>query len=263
MTMPCPVMTAEEQAQGEFLMFPGFNRQPITLSHPFLLDLSLYRHTRRNCVLVAVNFSLEHFSTDLFRYFSIDFPAQMNRAVPKRQAEFLAGRLSAKLALQQLEPRTFDTVTVGTGEHRQPLWPDQIKGSITHTKHRAICLVTNDAQIDVIGIDTEHEHSAETVTQIGAQIFNEDEFNKLRALGFSNTQSSTLLFSSKESIFKALYPQVGEYFGFECARFISGDRQSQTLTLELLGSFSKRHGLPDLINIQYVINDNSITTLIL
>ncbi|MBF4190154.1 4'-phosphopantetheinyl transferase superfamily protein, partial [Serratia ureilytica] len=44
----------------------------------------------------------------------------------------------------------------------------------------------------------------------------------------------TLTFSAKESLFKALYPQVRRYFDFLDARMVAVDAQRQTFELALL-----------------------------
>ncbi|SUI55146.1 Uncharacterised protein [Serratia marcescens] len=44
----------------------------------------------------------------------------------------------------------------------------------------------------------------------------------------------TLTFSAKESLFKALYPQVRCYFDFLDARMVAVDTQRQTFVLALL-----------------------------
>ena len=44
----------------------------------------------------------------------------------------------------------------------------------------------------------------------------------------------TLTFSAKESLFKALYPQVRCYFDFLDARMVAVDMQRQTFVLALL-----------------------------
>ena len=47
-------------------------------------------------------------------------PASIQRSVAKRQAEFLAGRICARAALQQLEGLSF---IPAIGEDRAPVWP--------------------------------------------------------------------------------------------------------------------------------------------
>ncbi|MGL6523541.1 4'-phosphopantetheinyl transferase superfamily protein, partial [Aeromonas dhakensis] len=52
----------------------------------------------------------------------------------------------------------------------------------------------------------------------------------------SRAEALTLIFSAKESLFKALYPRVGRYFDFLDARWLA--MTEQTLTLELVDSLT-------------------------
>ncbi|MEL1221549.1 4'-phosphopantetheinyl transferase superfamily protein, partial [Aeromonas hydrophila] len=56
------------------------------------------------------------------------------------------------------------------------------------------------------------------------------------AVGLSRAEALTLIFSAKESLFKALYPRVGRYFDFLDARWLT--MTEQTLTLELVGGLT-------------------------
>ncbi|HDX8597363.1 TPA: 4'-phosphopantetheinyl transferase superfamily protein, partial [Aeromonas dhakensis] len=57
-----------------------------------------------------------------------------------------------------------------------------------------------------------------------------------RTVGLGRAEALTLIFSAKESLFKALYPRVGRYFDFLDARWLT--MTEQTLTLELVGGLT-------------------------
>src|SRR5208282_3247294 len=65
---------------------------------------------------------------------SLLLPAEaefLGRAVPKRVQEFAAGRLCARRALAEFGIVDFP---VRTAHDRQPVWPEFLVGSITHTE---------------------------------------------------------------------------------------------------------------------------------
>ena len=60
------------------------------------------------------NFQLANYQRNLFSKFSIPLPDSIDNAVPKRQAEFLAGRYSAIAALDALGTNC-RTIPIGMG----------------------------------------------------------------------------------------------------------------------------------------------------
>ena len=55
---------------------------------------------------------------------------------------------------------------------------------------------------------------------------------------FSQEELLTLIFSAKESLYKALYPSVKKFFGFEAAAVKKIDSQNKEFTIELLTHLS-------------------------
>ncbi len=91
-----------------------------------------------NTVLLSTRFDSSQLASDDFQRSAIEPPASIQRSVAKRQAEFLAGRVCARAALQQLEGLS---VSPAIGEDRAPVWPVHIAGSITHSTGRAAAIV--------------------------------------------------------------------------------------------------------------------------
>lgn len=132
--------------------------------------------------------------------------------MPKRRAQFAAGRVCARRALARLgEP----TGAIGAGTRGEPLWPAGIVGSITHCRGYCAAAVGRAAAVATIGIDAEpHDPLPEGVLGLVA---NGDEQRRLRARGNDGICWDRLLFSAKESIFKAWFPLAGRWLGFEDA----------------------------------------------
>ncbi|TDF38537.1 4'-phosphopantetheinyl transferase superfamily protein [Alteromonadaceae bacterium M269] len=184
---------------------------------------------------IAVKFDLQEYRQELFEEFNIDFPESLQNAVNKRKAEFLAGRYAAKLALEQVGITGF---TVNIGENRQPLWPSDIRGSITHTNDLACCVVTKKEHCSALGLDTENLLNEKTANDIAKNIVTEKERLVLERYSTIFSESCTLAFSAKESLFKALYDEVGQYFDFLDAEITDLCSTTNKMTLTLLKDLS-------------------------
>lgn len=124
-------------------------------------------------------------------------------AVEKRRREFLMGRTAARLALQQLGISSPPPIL--RGSKREPLWPDAVVGSITHAGDYAVSAVAYCRDVLAIGIDIE-KVKADRAGEIARSIADEEEQLWIRQDTELLAQRTLLVFSAKESIFKALYP---------------------------------------------------------
>ncbi|PPT45661.1 hypothetical protein XarjCFBP7652_20580 [Xanthomonas arboricola] len=143
-------------------------------------------------------------------------PPEIARSIPKRKAEFVAGRRAAIRALQALQCSVEE---IPVGLHRSPEWPRDYVGSISHTDGIAVAVAMR--QFDApghraIGIDIEHVVSESTASAVHSVAFNSSEqacVNKLLS-AIEPRDASTIIFSCKESFFKAAFPYVRQYFDF-------------------------------------------------
>lgn len=123
--------------------------------------------------------------------------------VAKRRAEFIHGRHCSRVALAALgQP----AVAILKGNNREPLWPDNVTGSITHTGAAALAVTAKRNTLDSIGIDMEQ---ADPLQDNLLDMICRPEENPSR-----DGQRAKLLFSCKEAIYKCLYPLVGSYIDF-------------------------------------------------
>src|SRR3984893_2793536 len=76
----------------------------------------------------------------------------LGRAVPQRVQEFAAGRLCARRALAEFGIVDFPIEMAGD---RQPIWPDSIVGSITHTRGYGAAVVAERRSAAALGLDSE------------------------------------------------------------------------------------------------------------
>ncbi|KAB7762974.1 phosphopantetheinyl transferase [Xanthomonas maliensis] len=170
-------------------------------------------------------FGRDAFATEAFAQADIACPAAIARSVRKRQAEYFFGRLAARQAMRQqalIDPAA--PVQVGTGGAREPLWPPGIIGSISHTERLAAAAVVPAESRRGIGIDLEHLVSPEAREALLAAVVNPVELDLLHtvqmACGWTHDALLTLVFSAKESLFKASFAAVGRYFDFAAAHVV-------------------------------------------
>ncbi|RVU34503.1 4'-phosphopantetheinyl transferase superfamily protein [Rheinheimera riviphila] len=164
------------------------------------------------CLLVRFDLTL-HTPAD-FDSLGIFFPPSLMQAVPNRRAEYLAGRWCAQQTMAQLGIRDVQT---GTAENRAPLWPSGVVGTITHSHHLALAMVARADTCRGIGADIEFYMSQQQELELQSTVLHPFEQPQFTLLSRQLRCPLTLLFSAKESIFKALYPSVNQYFGFEAA----------------------------------------------
>ncbi|WP_413715263.1 4'-phosphopantetheinyl transferase superfamily protein [Serratia ureilytica] len=176
-------------------------------------------------------FALAEYRDDSFPEAGFTLPDHLARAVPKRRAEYLAGRV---LARQLLVPLGFADFTLARGEDRAPQWPPGITGALSHNSHTALCAVHRESGLGGVGLDVETLLSVARAEELWSAIVSPVERETLLGETLPFNELLTLTFSAKESLFKALYPQVRRYFDFLDARMVAVDAQRQTFELALL-----------------------------
>ncbi|WP_159737205.1 4'-phosphopantetheinyl transferase family protein [Vibrio atypicus] len=160
----------------------------------------------------------------------IPFPEFLHRAVLKRRCEFLAGRACSKRGLLALNH--LPALELKVGEHNQPLWPEGIVGSISHCVGHAVAVVGRES-VDLVGvgIDIERVVSADLAQQIGDHLLSKPEQNIDQTV-FNYQQLVTVVFSAKESIYKAIFPVVNRVLDFDSVQLIWLDPKKCEMTFE-------------------------------
>ncbi|MEO9221807.1 MAG: 4'-phosphopantetheinyl transferase superfamily protein [Mycobacteriaceae bacterium] len=140
-----------------------------------------------------------------------DEQARIARAVAKRRQEFSSVRWCARQAMAQLG---VPAAAVLPGERGAPQWPTGVVGSMTHCEgYRAAALARSGTFLG-IGIDAE-PHGA--LPQGVLQAVSLPEERKWLDCAPGGVHWDRLLFSAKESTYKAWYPLTGRWLGFEDA----------------------------------------------
>jgi 4'-phosphopantetheinyl transferase EntD len=134
----------------------------------------------------------------------------VKNARPKRINEFAAGRWCARSALAQFG---MPDVALHPALDRQPSWPPDYVGSITHTTGFCAAAVAKRSQIQAIGLDSEVVGAPSA--DIWATICRDEELAWVTSLPETARPAAvTLLFSAKEAFYKCQYPLVGEWLDF-------------------------------------------------
>jgi 4'-phosphopantetheinyl transferase EntD len=140
--------------------------------------------------------------------------AIVERASDKRRREFTAGRECARIALGKLGVAP---APILIGERGAPRWPEGIVGSITHCDGYRAAAVAYADDVASIGLDAELDdplpRGVLDVISLPA------ERARLAALAgeWPAVCWDRLLFSAKESVYKAWFPLTGRWLGFEDA----------------------------------------------
>lgn len=151
-----------------------------------------------------------------------DEATAINRGVAeKRRREFTAGRNCARQALAILG---LSGVSIPVGSRGQPIWPPGFVGSITHCAGYCAAAVGRREQFASIGIDAElHIKLQADVEEL---VCTQEEQRWIGSMPRScGIYWSTVIFSAKESLYKAWYPLTCYWLSFDEAELtISPDR---------------------------------------
>jgi 4'-phosphopantetheinyl transferase EntD len=149
------------------------------------------------------------------------------RAVDKRRREFTTGRHCARIALGKLGVAPAPIVTAERGA---PRWPPGIVGSITHCDGYRVAAVARADDMMTIGLDAEPNGPLpDGVLDLVSLAIERPRLAALAAAA-PGICWDRLLFSAKESVYKAWFPLTRRWLGFEEAE----------VTIETDGTFTAR-----------------------
>jgi 4'-phosphopantetheinyl transferase EntD len=166
----------------------------------------------------------------------------VDHAGEKRRREFAAGRKCARNAMAALG---VTLAALPGGAHGEPLWPAGLVGSLTHCEGYCACAVARAGEIVAIGIDAEPNLPLPPGVEL-ASIASPSECQGVAALqrAHSEVRWDKLLFSAKESVYKAWSGLSGErWLDFDHAA-VTFDAPSRTFVAEVLVSTSAGTGHP-------------------
>lgn len=156
--------------------------------------------------------------------------AVVARAVPSRQREFATTRRCARLAMAKLG---VPPVPLLPDEAKAPRWPTAVVGSLTHCDGYRGAAVARSSAMRSIGIDAEPGAPLpEGVIDLIALPAERVHLASLREAR-TDVHWDRLLFSSKESVYKAWFPLARRWLGFDGA-VVRFDPEAGTFNAGLL-----------------------------
>lgn len=177
----------------------------------------------------------------------------MEGAVALRRAEFATARACAREALRNLG---LPPGPILRGAKREPLWPTGIVGSITHCTGYRAAAVARANQVLTIGIDAEPHAAIEA--RVTARVL-DDEERAWIAGAPAGAHWDRLIFSAKESVFKAWFPLTRRWLGFDEAR-VAIDPGTGVFEARLL--IESPAIVPHTLSGRYLISDGLVITAI-
>ena len=135
-----------------------------------------------------------------------------------RKEHYRSGRICAGEVLSKLG--TIGQPVLRDPQTREPLWPEGISGAITHSGKWAAAAAGKTSDVSGIGIDLE-DLERQVDSRISRHVCIPEEKKWLQECGEDFLeQYLKIIFSAKESIFKAFFPYSRTYLHFHDARIL-------------------------------------------
>ena len=135
-----------------------------------------------------------------------------------RKEHYRSGRICAGEVLSKLG--TIGQPVLRDPQTREPLWPEGISGAITHSGNWAAAAAGKTSEVSGIGIDLE-DLERQVDSRISRHVCIPEEQKWLQECGEDFLeQYLKIIFSAKESIFKAFFPYSRTYLHFHDARIL-------------------------------------------
>lgn len=163
-------------------------------------------------------------------------------AVEGRRSEFVTARRCARQALARLG---HSPAPIRSGPRREPQWPAGVVGSITHCRGYRAAAVAPQTLLTSIGIDAEPHGPLPDGVRDAVTVPGEPDMLAELTAADPKISWDRVLFSAKESVYKAWYPLTGRWLGFDDAR-LSIDPGAGTFSARLLVDGTRTDGGPPL-----------------
>jgi len=161
--------------------------------------------------------------------------AVIANAVEKRRREFTTARFCARAALAQLG---LPAAPILPGLRGAPRWPAGVVGSITHCAGYRASAVARTQDLVTLGVDAEpHDVLPVGVLDMIALADERAGLTELRAAA-PVVHWDRLLFSAKETVYKAWFPLTQRWLGYDEA----------VITFDQAGTFAARLLVPPIVH---------------
>ena len=159
---------------------------------------------------------------DMYKFYKIEIPSKFKHVGQKKILEFLLGRI----ALHYQQDKYQYYFDLKNGRYGQPLWPSPFLGSISHS------MISNNSGIAVsylnstnhhVGIDIELKKNSLLLKDdenILNQFLKNTEKENVKSLINKHSLLYLIIFSSKESIIKAVFSKYQVLINFHDIEFL-------------------------------------------
>ncbi|PZG21034.1 4'-phosphopantetheinyl transferase family protein [Nonomuraea aridisoli] len=160
-------------------------------------------------------------------------------AAPRRRREFATVRACARAALAGLG---LPPVPVLPGPGRAPAWPPGVVGSMSHCDGYRVCAVSRATDMWTIGVDAEPNDPLPP--DVLGLVADRGERAWIAGLAAQDPEVcwDRLLFSAKESVYKAWFPLTGRFLDFSEAT-LTVDPCERTFSASLAPGRTRDGGL--------------------
>jgi 4'-phosphopantetheinyl transferase EntD len=174
-----------------------------------------------------------------------------------RKEHYRSGRICAREVLSKLG--TLGQPVLRDPQTREPLWPEGISGAITHSGKWAAAAAGKTSDVSGIGIDLE-DLERQVDSRISRHVCIPEEQKWLQECGEDFLeQNLKIIFSAKESIFKAFFPYTRTYLHFHDARILMEQTLFQKSKSDSL-SKKEKNSKPEKFEFVYLLlNDKVIS----
>ena len=174
-----------------------------------------------------------------------------------RKEHYRSGRICAKEVLSKLG--TLGQPVLRDPQTREPLWPEGISGAITHSGNWAAAAAGKTSDVLGIGIDLE-DLERQVDSRISRHVCIPEEQKWLQECGEDCLeQNLKIIFSAKESIFKAFFPYTRTYLHFHDARILMEQTLFQKSKSDSLSN-KEKNSKPEKFEFVYLLlNDKVIS----
>ena len=204
---------------------------------------------------VCYQLDIEHIDVHLFK--NLTPPKYLEQAASTRLSEFYSGRILIQAILAQYYD-FYDGVT--SLSQRLPQWTPPFRGSISHSKNQIVVVVSTSTAY--LGIDIEHWVSDALIAEGRHLILNHQDFkiwDEIQSY-FTLQQFMTLVFSMKESLYKAVYPKARHYIDFLDAAITEISLQNRCVKLRFSNEIQNKFQLIDEYEGYWLIQENYVLT---
>lgn len=131
-----------------------------------------------------------------------------------RRASFITGRMLAREAMMQVD---LIPGPILRGVSGVPLWPVGCIGSISHSREWVVSVAARDQVYRGVGVDIEQRGRVREA--LFRRVLTERERDEICDCSKSDrVERATWIFSAKEAVYKAVYPSLRRYIGFDAVQ---------------------------------------------